>query len=287
MKSNPKFLQACSRWEGILGAWYLFKQWEKAGNTGIHDHFWKELVCFPGTSLKKSKTTFNFFASNLYFCCSLSPRKWKFLCKTGDPHPALLLKHKHQNSALSNLQCSTPERMGLGWNLNPLWSWALLPVYPSGVPSYPPSAPEVPVLMPEFLLCHRNVRILSGPSPKPSNGLSQPQLWAQGRCSQREGVNAGCWLPLLLCPCLSRSSVAGWGYTRDLSNWNLAGEGGLGWHHHHLKLFWGLLKDFALNCLQNILAPNPGRSLALMTTSSPHHAFRDWSMLGSLGWAAL
>lgn len=158
------------------------------------------------------------------------------------------------------------------------------------LPTLSPRRSQVLVLLPEFPLYHRNVRSLPGPSPKPSNGLRQPPqlpVGGSGETLPEKRNKCRVLTPLLPCPCLSWSSVAGWDYTRDLGKWNLAGEGGLGGHHHHLKLFWRLLKDSALNFLQSFLAPNPGRSLVLMTTSSPHHVFRDWSMLDSFGWAAL
>lgn len=47
---------------------------------------------------------------------------WKFLCKTGDPHPAVLFRQKHQNSALTDLQCSTPERWVWEGTCTLLWS---------------------------------------------------------------------------------------------------------------------------------------------------------------------
>lgn len=80
--------------------------------------FLKELACFPGLSLRESKTTFNFFAYICIFAVHEVQRNGSSCAKLENPHPALL-KCKHQTRALMNVQCSTPEQMDQGCKLCP------------------------------------------------------------------------------------------------------------------------------------------------------------------------
>lgn len=141
MKRDPKFLQAFSRWEGTLGACYLFKQWEKAASTGIRDHFLKELVCFPGASLKERRATFNFFACVCILAVQGVQRNGSSFAKL-ETRSQLCSSSAGAKADLINLQSSTSEGMGLGCHLDPAVQLSPIACPPSGVPSHPPSAPE-------------------------------------------------------------------------------------------------------------------------------------------------
>lgn len=136
-KKRHNIFARISQMGGYTGSMVFVQEVRKSWKYRDLGPFLKELACFPGLSLRESKTTFNFFAYICIFAVHEVQRNGSSCAKLENPHPALLFRCKHQSRALIKVQCSTPEQMEQGWKLCPAVQLSLSTLLGS-----PPSHPQ-------------------------------------------------------------------------------------------------------------------------------------------------